>query len=73
MSLEIVRSRFPAVYQWLYERVKPERDQNNRASYKENWWIFGEARRDWRLMAGELSKFVITVKTAKHRISLLSG
>ena len=28
-----VRQRFPDVYQWVLERVKPERDQNNRASY----------------------------------------
>jgi hypothetical protein len=27
-----VRARFPAVYQWLLERVKPERDQNQRAT-----------------------------------------
>ena len=30
LTAEEVRARFPAVYQWVYERVKPERDQNNR-------------------------------------------
>ena len=28
LTAEEVRARFPAVYQWVYERVKPERDQN---------------------------------------------
>ena len=28
LTAEEVRTRFPAVYQWIYERVKPERDQN---------------------------------------------
>ena len=44
LTAEEVRARFPAVYQWVYERVKPERDQNNRASYRNNWWIHGEPR-----------------------------
>lgn len=35
-----VRRRFPEVYQWVYDRVKPERDQNPRAAYSENWWVF---------------------------------
>jgi len=30
LNAEAVRSRFPAVYQWVMEQVKPERDQNNR-------------------------------------------
>ncbi|SBT09282.1 conserved hypothetical protein [Candidatus Accumulibacter aalborgensis] len=36
-----VRARYPATYQWVLERVKPERDQNARATYRDNWWIFG--------------------------------
>lgn len=36
LSAEEVRERYPAVYQWVLERVKPERDQNNRASYRDN-------------------------------------
>ena len=43
-----VRRHYPAVYQWVIERVKPERDHNNRPSYRINWWIFGEPRRELR-------------------------
>jgi hypothetical protein len=63
-----VRGRFPEVYQWLLERVKPERDQNNRQSYRDNWWIFGEPRRDFRPALLGLSRYIATVRTAKHRI-----
>lgn len=75
-SLDVgeVRKQFPEVYQWIYERVKPERDQNNRAAYRENWWIFGEPRAKFRPAFGYLSRYIVTVKTAKHRIfQLLSA
>jgi hypothetical protein len=39
---------YPNIYQWVYDRVKPERDQNNRDSYKLNWWVFGEPRKTFR-------------------------
>ena len=62
-----VRNRFPAVYQWLVERVKPERDQNNRSTYRDNWWIHGEPRSSFRPSLRGLSRFIATVETSKHR------
>jgi len=62
------RGKFPAIYQWVLERVKPERDQNKRATYRNNWWIFGEPRRDWREMAADLPRYISTVETTKHRL-----
>ena len=62
------RSRYPATYQWIFERVKPERDQNARATYRDNWWVFGEPRRDLRPMLVGLSRYIVTVVTAKHRV-----
>ena len=63
-----VRQRFPEVYQWVLERVKPEREQNNRASYRSLWWIFGEPRSELRPALTGLDRYVVTVETAKHRI-----
>lgn len=63
-----VRRLYPSVYQWIRERVKPERDQNNRASYRDSWWIFGEARKDWRAMSDGLPHYIATVETSKHRL-----
>ncbi len=67
LSADEVRERYPAIYQWVLERVKPERDQNNRAVYRDNWWIFGEPRRDLRPALEGLPRYIATVETAKHR------
>ena len=63
-----VRARFPAVYQHVLDKVKPDRDQNNRDGYKRNWWIHGEPRRDLRPALSGLSRYIATVETAKHRV-----
>ena len=63
-----VRARFPTVYQYLLDKVKPERDQNNRDSYKRNWWVHGEPRREIRPALGGLPRFIATVETSKHRL-----
>ena len=67
LSAEQVREQYPAAYQWLLDKVKPERDQNNRASYRDNWWIFGEPRRNLRISLAGLPRYIATVETSKHR------
>ncbi|MCX7564132.1 class I SAM-dependent DNA methyltransferase [Xanthomonadaceae bacterium XH05] len=67
LTAEEVRRRFPEVYQYVFERVKPERDQNNRAIYRENWWLHGEPRSAFRPALAGLSRYIATVETAKHR------
>lgn len=67
LAAEQLRAQFPAVYQWLLERVKPERDLNNRASYRDNWWLFGEPRKVLRKQLSGLPRYIATVETAKHR------
>lgn len=68
LDSEQVRNQFPSLYQHVVEYVKPERDQNNRAFYRDNWWVFGEARKDWRKMSVGLPRYVATVETMKHRL-----
>ncbi|PYE37487.1 type II restriction/modification system DNA methylase subunit YeeA [Rhizobium sp. PP-F2F-G38] len=63
-----VRTFYPELYQHLRLTVKPERDRNNRATYRDNWWIFGEPRRELRPALAGLSRYIATVETAKHRI-----
>jgi hypothetical protein len=67
LESEDVRNRFPEVYQWLWDRVKPERDQNNRDSYGDKWWIFGEPRANFRPALLGLDRYIATVETAKNR------
>ncbi|WP_296872868.1 DNA methyltransferase, partial [Tibeticola sp.] len=68
LTVEQLRERHPAVFQWLLERVKPERDLNNRATYRDNWWTFGEPRRELRKALAGLPRYIATVETAKHRV-----
>ncbi|HRM00961.1 MAG TPA: class I SAM-dependent DNA methyltransferase, partial [Acidovorax sp.] len=66
-TAEQLRDQQPAVYQWLQERVKPERDQNNRESRRKNWWLFGETNPKLRKQLAGLPRYIATVETAKHR------
>jgi hypothetical protein len=63
-----VRKKFPEVYQWVHDRVKPERDQNREPFIRDNWWIFGRPRPELRKPLVGLSRYISTVETAKHRI-----
>lgn len=63
----------PAIYQWLLERVKPERDANARATYRDNWWMHGEPRRELRTHLHGLSRYIATVATSKHRFFIFLG
>ncbi|MDO9314268.1 MAG: class I SAM-dependent DNA methyltransferase [Burkholderiaceae bacterium] len=67
LSADQVRAQFPKIYQWLLARVKPERDQNNRAIRREKWWLFGETNPKLRIQLSGLRQYVATVETSKHR------
>jgi hypothetical protein len=62
-----VRECFPEVYQHVLLTVKPERNQNKRATYRLNWWVFGEARSAFRPALAGLPRYIATVETSKHR------
>ena len=68
LSIDQVRTKFPEVYQHVATTVKPERDKNNRETYKQNWWMFGEPRRELRPALDRLPRYIATVETAKHRV-----
>ncbi|MBS1302136.1 DNA methyltransferase [Loktanella sp. SALINAS62] len=68
LTVEDVRDRFPAVFQHVAETVKPERDNNNRDTYRDSWWIFGEPRRDLRPALEGLPRYIATIETTKHRV-----
>jgi len=66
-----VRDRFPGVYQWVHERVKPERDAKSQskdgAGYAKLWWVHGKPRTELRPALAALPRFIATIETAKHR------
>ncbi|MBA3034364.1 MAG: class I SAM-dependent DNA methyltransferase [Gammaproteobacteria bacterium] len=65
---DTVRRRWPATYQWVLERVKPERDHNKREVRKRNWWLFGEPNPKLRQQLAGMPRYIATVETAKHRV-----
>lgn len=67
LQADEVRHRFPAIYQRVLTTVRPEREHNNRASYRDNWWVFGEPRREIRPALLGLARFIVTPVTSKHR------
>jgi len=67
LTADDVRARYPATYQWVLERVKPERDHNRMDSVRENWWLHRRLREDLRASLAGLSRYIATVETAKHR------
>lgn len=68
MKEDELRTKFRAAYQWLLERVKPIRINDKRKSYRENWWIFAEARPSLRRALTGLRRYIGTTETAKHRV-----
>ena len=72
LTADEVRSGYPAIYQWILERVKPERDAKAQtkdgAAYAKLWWTFGKPRQELRKQLIGLTRYIATVKTAKHRI-----
>ena len=65
---DAARRRFGRVHEHLLKTVKPERDGNNRATYRDNWWVFGEPRAELRPALAGLPRYIATVETAKHRL-----
>jgi hypothetical protein len=68
LEADDVRKSFPEVYQHIATMVKPERDTNNRATYRDNWWVFGEPRRELRPALKGLKRYIATVETMRHRL-----
>jgi MmeI, DNA-methyltransferase domain/MmeI, N-terminal domain/MmeI, helicase spacer domain/MmeI, target recognition domain len=72
LSEEEARGQFPPLYQWLLDRVKPDREQNKRASYREKWWVFGEPRKAMREALEGLERFIVTPETSKHKFFVVA-
>ncbi len=67
LQSEEVRARFPAAYQYLLDRAKPEREQNRNPVFRERWWVIGHPRQQFREASEGLSRYIVTVETSKHR------
>jgi hypothetical protein len=48
--------------------VYPERMKNHREGYRDNWWLYGEARPGMRTAVASLARYVTTPRIAKYRV-----
>ena len=59
---------FRRLFQRVHDRVKPEREQKKRESYRKKWWIFAEPRSRLRPAINSVPRFIATCRTARHRL-----
>lgn len=67
MSSSSVQERFPMLFQWLLDRVKPDRDAHRDKDLREKWWLHRRNNEDMRKSLEGLNRYIITGQTAKHR------
>jgi hypothetical protein len=60
------RTRHPAAFQHVMDRVLPERRLNRRESIRTLWWRFGWERPVLRKALAGLPRYVATTETARH-------
>ncbi|MFZ4110688.1 MAG: DNA methyltransferase [Polymorphobacter sp.] len=68
LSEKEVRVRYPEVYQHVLMTVRPERETNREDYRRINWWLFGRRNTLMRGFTSGLSRYIVTVETAKHRV-----
>ena len=63
-----VRAKYAAAYQHLHDLAKPARDLNRNAVFRRTWWVIGHPRQQFRQAVAGLSRYIVTVETAKHTV-----
>jgi hypothetical protein len=64
-TMEQARAAFPSLFQWVLERVKPERDQNRVEERRRNWWLFTRPIPDLRKALIGQDRYIAVPRTAK--------
>jgi hypothetical protein len=64
---QYLRQVHPSIYQWLLDRVLPERIHNRDKQRQDKWWWFGRTHADMRSLLDSLVRYVGTTETSKHR------
>ncbi|HET8638481.1 MAG TPA: DNA methyltransferase [Acidobacteriaceae bacterium] len=61
-------AKYEMPFEYVRHHVLPVRSKNNRASYREKWWLFGEPRPAMRDALRQKKRYIATPATAKHRV-----
>jgi len=67
-NVKDIQKENPEIYQLIHERVKPERDVSRDQRNRENWWLYGRPRNEFRKALFDINRYIATTRTAKHRI-----
>ena len=65
-SLEYCKKEYPDCLNILKERVKPERDRVNRATYRDNWWHYAEKAISLYKAIKPLKQYLVVPFTTKY-------
>ena len=58
---------YPALYQRVYDTVRPLRLQNRDPQRQRNWWLFGRSNDRMRAGLAGLARYIATVETSKFK------
>lgn len=61
------REGWPRLYQFVLDRVLPDRDVNRDSKLRNNWWLFRRSNRQVRAAINGLQRYIVTPETSKHR------
>jgi type II restriction/modification system DNA methylase subunit YeeA len=61
-------SLYELPFQHVLKHVRPERMKNNRAAYRERWWIHHEPRPKLRAKLHGLARYIATPTVSRHRL-----
>jgi hypothetical protein len=59
---------YAAPMKFVRKNVYPEREKNHRKTYRDNWWLPGEARPAMQAALAQLPRFIATPRVSKHRV-----
>jgi hypothetical protein len=63
-----VAADFPECLEIVRSKVKPERDRNNRAVYRNRWWHYAEKRPELYATIAELERVLVAPRVSAHHI-----
>ncbi|MEI8376593.1 MAG: DNA methyltransferase [Planctomycetota bacterium] len=61
-------SRYESPFDYICQNVRPEREKNNRQSYRDRWWIHVEPRPALRKAFASTCRFIGTTTVSKYRL-----
>lgn len=68
LTVDEVREKYPKLYQWLWNEVKPERDANRDKDLRAKWWLHRRNNDEMRRSLYGLPRYIVTILTSKHRV-----